>query len=152
MGLRAGRLCSANINTGTYSTPVWAALTRISNVKRGQSRGTTQRKYRGAKNAKNVQGMRVYTFSFTYVARDAGETDANFVLLQASFDNETLMDLSFLDKAAGTGAKGVRGPFVVTKLDRNEDDEDAVSYDVEVSEIDADQTGVLWEVDNFTMP
>ncbi len=151
MGMKAGRYCSANVNTGTYGTPVWGVLSRISNVKRGQSRGTSEKRYRGAKNVKTVTGMKKYTFAFQYVSKDAGETDSVFALLQASLITTRKWTLAFLDKAAGTGAKGVRGPFVVTKLDRNEDDEDAVTYDVEVSEVDAEQTGTLWEVDNYTM-
>lgn len=149
--MRAGRQCTANLNTGTYAVPVWSPLGRITSPKRAQSRGSSERMYRGADNKKTVLGYKSYGFAFTYIPKDIDLTDAILVALQASFDSGTVMDIALLDRTAAVDATGVRGPFVVQQFDRNEDDEDAVVYDVVLVEVDAEQTGALWETENYTI-
>ncbi len=146
--MRVGRTASANLNTGTFGTPVWSKMGRISSPKRTQGRSANARTYRDAKNKKNVVGMREYGYTFTYVLKNLGDTDAIMVLLQASFDTESVLDVAILDKAAATGAKGIRGPFVVTQLDLSEDDEDAVTAEVTIVEVEDTTIG---ECDNYTV-
>jgi hypothetical protein len=94
--------------------------------------------YRESPNGKNVTGVKDIGLSFTYVVRGATATDAVLTALMASFNNDTVMDIAALDRPAGTGAKGIRGPFVVSQLNKNEDDEDAVAYDVTLVEVEDD--------------
>lgn len=149
--MRLGSKCSANINTGTYALPVWSPMGRISSPKRSQSRTANERVYREAENKKSILGKKAYGFSFTYIPKDVDLTDAILDELQDSFDNGTTLDIAILDRPAAAGAIGIRGPWQVSQLDRNEDDEDAVSYDVVIVEVDEEQSGALWEVDNYTM-
>lgn len=146
--MRAGRTCSANYNTGTFGIPVWTKLGRISSPKRTQGRAANGRTYRDAANKQNVLGVKEYGYSFTYIVGNLADTDTVLDALQDSFDNETVLDIAILDRAAGTGAKGIRGPFQVSQLDRMEDDEDAVTYDVTIVEVEDSTIG---EVDNYTI-
>jgi len=143
-----GSKCSANINTGTFGTPVWSAIGRLSSPKRTQTRAANARTYRAATTKKNILGLKEYGFSFTYVVKGIADSDAILVLLQESFDDETALDIALLDRPAGTGAKGIRGPFQVSQFDRNEDDEDAVTYEVTVVEVEDSAIG---ECDNYTI-
>jgi hypothetical protein len=146
--MRAGRHCTANLNTGTTAVPVWAAMGRISSPKRTQARAANGRTYRAAANKQNVLGVKEYGFSFTYLVKNLDSEDAILAALQDSFDNETVLDIAILDRAAGAGATGIRGPWQVSQLDRSEDDEDAITYDVTIVEVEDDDIG---EVDNYTI-
>ena len=77
------------------------------------------------------------------------DTDAILTKLQESFDTETVLDISILDRPSATGAKGIRGPFQVSQLDLSEDDEDAVTAEVTIVEVEDTTIG---EVENFTVP
>ena len=159
--MSAGRRRAAYITTGTSATPVWAQMTRISDVKRPKSRGTSDRKYRGAANVKTVTGYIKYGFTFKYHLKGPRlSSDAILTLLEASLQDETMMDVIFLDQritqptgtfTAGATAKGVRGPVVCVKLDLDEADEDGNSYDVELVEIEDEQASVLTEVAAFSI-
>jgi hypothetical protein len=147
--MRVGRTASANLNTGTFATPVWSKMGRISSPKRTQGRAANGRTYRDAKNKKNVLGMREYGYTFTYVLKNLTDSDAILTKLQESFDTETVLDISILDRPSATGAKGIRGPFQVSQLDLSEDDEDAVIAEVTIVEVEDTTIG---EVENFTVP
>lgn len=149
--MQVGRNCTLNYNTGTYSTPVWTAMGRVSSPKINQARPTSRKVYREAPNSKNVTGVKDIGFSFTYVCKGKSATDAVLTALLASFNSETVMDVAALDGTATTGAKGIRGPFVVTQMNRNEDDEDAVSYDVTLSEVE-DDVNANFNAASFTVP
>jgi hypothetical protein len=147
--MRAGRTASCNINTGTFGTPIWSACGRISSPKRTQTRAANARTYRAATTKKNVLGLKEYGYTFTYVCKAASATDTILAAFQDSYDDEEVLDLAILDRAAVSGAKGIRGPFQVSQLDLSEDDEDAVSYEITVVEVEDETIG---ECDNFTVP
>jgi hypothetical protein len=115
--------------------------------------------YRGAKNKKKVTGYMEYGVTFKYQVKKAGLADTVLAKLEDSFLNETVIDCIWLNQpltaptgsaAIGTAAKGVRGPFVVSKFDLDEADEDGVSYDVELVEVDHEESGNLVEVAAFS--
>lgn len=143
---------------GTYATPTWVRGFRVHNVKRPASRNASNRMFRGLTTVLAIGGYKVYAFTFTYIPA-APESplyaaDLVFASLEASFESETPMDCLFLNQdVATTGAKGVRAPLQCFKFDRNEDDEDNVSYDVELRPVEADDgSGGLLEVEPFTVP
>lgn len=137
--MQAGRTCTLNYNTATYALPTWVALGRASSPSRSQGRPTSRKVYRDATTSKNVTGFLDYEISFQYVQKDAGASDTVFAALLASLVSGTAMDICMLDGAAATsGSTGIRGPFVVSQLDKSEDDEDAVIYDVTLVEIEDD--------------
>jgi hypothetical protein len=156
----AGRKCVAYLNTGTFASPVWTALNRITDVKSPQSRGSSDRMYRGAKNKKKVLGYLEYSFAFKYQVKKAGVADTLFDKLEDSNRNEVVLDVFFANQpltaptgstAIGTAAKGLRGPVVVEKFDRDEADEDGVSYDVNLVEVDHEESGALVEIAAFSV-
>jgi hypothetical protein len=138
--MQPGRTCSINYNTGTHGSPTWVAIGRASSPSRTQSRPTSRRTYRSAPTSRNVTGVMDYEISFTYVQSAAAGLAADTVLtaLLASFTAGTVMDIAMLSgPAATTGSTGIRGPFVVSEITKNEDDEDAVAYDVTLVEVDS---------------
>lgn len=136
--MQVGRNCTLNYNTGTYASPTWTALGRVSSPKLNQARPTSRKVYRESVNSKNVTGVKDIGFTFTYIVKGTAATDAVLTALLASFHSETVMDIAALDRPAASGAKGIRGPFVVSQINKNEDDEDAVSYDVTLVEVEDD--------------
>lgn len=156
--MSAGKTCFAYVNIGgTFAVPTWVEMKRISNVQRPKSRSKSDRMFRGAKSKKKVGGYLEYGFSFTYVPAKAGSAaaTADTVLdaLEDSLDNETPLDVCFMDQAIGvSGSKGVRGAMQCFKADRKEDDEDSISYEIELDEVeDEDGVGDLRELGAYTI-
>lgn len=140
MTAQAGRKRAAYYNSGTYASPTWIHLARISDVNRPQSRSTSDRMYRGAVNKKKVTGYKEHSFTFKYHVKKAGTADTVLDKLQDSFDNDTVIDVCFMNGKFDTGTTrtGVRGPVVVSKFDISEADEEGVTYDVELVEVEDD--------------
>lgn len=155
--MSAGRTCKAYVNIGgTFTTPTWVEMKRISNVKRPKSRSKSDRMFRGANFKFGVGGYKECGFSFTYVPAKAGSAaataDTVITALEGSLDSETVLDVLFLDRPVATvGAKGIRASVQCFKFDRNEDDESTISIDVELNLVeDEDAGGVLREPVAFT--
>ncbi len=154
--MKPGRTCTLNYNAGTYAAPTWTHIARVSSPKQTRGRPATRRTYRSHVNSKNVLGMIDAGITFTYVCRASG-TDTVLTSLMTSLNSDTNMDIAMLDGPAATGATGIRGQFKVSQMDRNEDDEDAVSYDVTLVEVEAsaaDETtaGGPINATSFTVP
>lgn len=153
--MTTGRTCKAYVNIGgTLAAPTWVEMKRISNVSRPRNRPTSDRMYRGAKNKKKVTGYLENGFSFTYIPAKAGSAaetaDTVITALEGSLISETVLDVCFMDRAVTGAAKGVRGYVQVAKFDRKEDDEDSISYDVELIEVEEyDDSGDLVEIAAF---
>ena len=147
--MQAGRTCTINYNSGTYASPTWVAIGRASSPSRTQGRPTSRKTYRSATTSKNVTGLLDYEISGQYVQGAAGAADTVLDDLIDSLQNDTALDICMLDGPAATvGSAGIRGPFVVSQLDKSEDDEDAVVYDFTLVEVySADQ-----ETDNYEIP
>lgn len=152
--MSSGRLCAAYYNSATYATPTWVLIGRISDVSRSRSRATSDRMYRSAKTKKKVTGYMEYGFSFKYHCKKAGGTDTVLDKLEDSFLNETVLDVAFLNGkiAAGTTRTGERGPVVVSKMDRTESDEEGVTYDIELVEVEDEQpAGTAFEFGAYSV-
>jgi hypothetical protein len=144
--MTAGRTCKAFVQIGgTFATPTWVEMRRISNVQRPKSRGTSDRMFRGARHKFKVAGYLEYGWTFTYTPAKAGSAaataDTVLTALENSLENETVLDVIFIDRALVTGAKGVRASVQCTKMDRKEDDEDSVTFDVELVLVEDEDTG-----------
>lgn len=155
--MTTGRSCKAYVNIGgTLTTPTWVEMKRITNVNRPKSRSTSDRMFRGAKTKKKVTGYIEYGFSFDYIPAKAGSgaatADTVIGALEASLENDTPIDAAFMDRAIATsGAKGVRGPMQVTKMDRKEEDENSIVFSVELVEVEGeDGSGNLLEIAPYT--
>lgn len=140
--------CKTYVNTGTYGSPTWSLMDRITSPKLKQQRGANARTIRGKKNKTSVLGKREYGISFTYTPSSVGASDAVLTKLQDSYTNRTVMDIAMMDRAIATsGSTGIRGPYVVQQFDRSEDDEDAVVYDVVLVEV---EDSTIPETDTYT--
>lgn len=155
----AGRRAVGYYNSGTFASPTWVEFKRISDVKLPRSRSTSDRMFRGAKNKKKVAGYLDFGVTFKYHIKKAGSTDTVAAKLQDSFINETVLDCIWVDQPLiapvgssliGTSSNGFRGPYFVSKFDRDEADEDGMTYDVELSEADDEQSGNVFETIAFT--
>lgn len=159
--MTAGRIRRAFVNIGTMpgaiASPVWAEMRRISDVKISRGRSTSDRMFRGAKNKKKVTGYMENGVTFKYNPARAGSQqaagDAVITKLEASLYDDLILDVCFMDhRGVGSGAKGKRGPMLVSKMDEDEADESAISYDIELVEAeDEDGAGNLREFGNYTI-
>ncbi len=156
----AGRLNALYFNTGTYATPVWAYVDRISDVKRPSSRPKSTRKYRGLKSTKNVAGYKDHAINFKYEVKPVALSHAVFALMEESYEDEASLDLIMVNSKlilpagnplVGEDAVGIRGFFQVFKFDRDEADEDGTTYDVELAEVYEEVSGVVKEVEAFSL-
>lgn len=141
MSAQAGRKRAVYYRSGgTFASPTWTYVGRISDVQRGRERATNDRMYRGAKNVKSITGYMKRSFSFKYHVKAAGATDTILDALEDSFLNDTVLDVCFMNGKFDTGTTrtGERGPVVVSKCDISESDEDGVTYDVELVEVEDD--------------
>lgn len=130
--MKPGRTCTVNYNTGTYASPTWTHIGRLSSPKINEGRPATRRTYRGSTNSKNVVGMLDVGVTFTYIVSQT--TDTVLAAILAALRAGTVLDIALLDKAAGATATGIRGPFLVSAANRSEDDEDAVVYEITLVE------------------
>lgn len=141
--MQPGRTCSINYNSATYGSPTWVVIGRASSPSRTRGRPTSRKTYRSATTSKNVTGLIDNEITFQYVQGpdNSAAGDTVYAALLASLVSGTVLDIAMLDRpAATTGATGIRGPFVVSQLDKSEDDEDAVVFDVTLVEVfSADQ-------------
>lgn len=140
MTVAAGRLRVASYNSATFASPTWVTFARITDVQRTRSRSTSDRMYRGAQNKKKITGYMERGFTFKYAIKKAGGTDTVADKLEDSYTNGTILDVCFMNGAmtSGTTRTGERGPVVVSKLDISEADEEGVTYDVELVEVEDD--------------
>lgn len=132
-------------STGTYASPTWSEIKRIGDVTVGGEKATSDLAIRETPNDKSSFGGMKFPISFTYYKRRA-VADTVFAALLASFMNNTTMDIAAMDQAIATvGATGLRGPYVVSKLERAEPVNDSVVYNVELLECEeVDSTTPLY--------
>ena len=140
----AGKDYPAFVNTATttpYATPTWTRLCRISDLQISRSKGVNDSSFHCSPNKKAIIGYKKNSVTFKYTEKKVsatGVSDTTFEALEDSYENDTVLDCCFMNGTltAGTTRQGYRGPMVVTKLDRASGDEDAVTYDVEMHEVE----------------
>jgi hypothetical protein len=148
--MSAGKDYPVYVNEGTYSTPDWTRLCRISDVNISRSKGVNDVMMHCSPNKKAIIGYKKNSVTFKYLEKKVGATgvsDAVFDLLEDSYENDTVLDMAFMNGllSSGTTRQGYRGPMIITKLDRSQADEEGVSYDVEAHEVEDEQGGNIWD-------
>ncbi len=117
--MSAGRLRALYYNSASFACAYLGPDESYQRRENRREKGTSDRKYRGAKTVKSVTGYLKYGISFKYFVKKAtpAVTDTLADKLEDSFLNDTIIDLAALNAAiaSGTTRKGIRGPFVVTK-------------------------------------
>lgn len=135
------------INTGTYALPVWTQIKRLEDVDMPDERSVGEIKTKESDDVKVIPGPRTRSVAFKYRLKRG--TDAVFTALKTAYDGKTVIDYMALDQAATVdGAKGIRGPFYVTKFSESRPYENAVEVDVElrVADVNVPLGTTPWEV------
>lgn len=150
-GTDTGGAMYLGYNSGTYGLPTHVQIKKIGDVTIPAERATSDKDTRETPNTKTALGnLKFSPIAFSYYKRVG--TDTVFAKLQASFLNGDKLDIFALDQAPATvGATGWRGPYRVSKLSKNEPVNDAIQYDVELSEIDHEESGAAVYTDAFTV-
>ena len=84
----------------------------------------------------NVGTLREATASFQMI-KFKGDTDAKTILDNFLSNTGSLLGAAFLDASTDEGGEGIVGEWSVTSCNRGEALEDAVTYDVELSLVQA---------------
>ncbi len=136
-GRKAGGKKKLYMNpAGTYASPTWVLMAKVGDVDITMGKATGDIDTRETPNTKTIGGNKKIGFAFNYFRVD-GQTDAVFNALEASYYDDTPIDMASMEVAIATaGAKGIRGPFMVSKFDRKEPVNEAVRYEVELVETD----------------
>jgi hypothetical protein len=150
---QSGKDCKGFVNTGTFASKTWVEIRRGTEFKIPQSRGSSDFRMRGNVGVVTTVGYIARSVTFKYHRKAPGQTDTVFAALQTAFLAGANIECAFMDRPIATvGATGVAGFFVITKFDRNEDDEDNVNVDVEMKPADHEESGTPVEVAPFTTP
>ena len=143
MSFHVGRLAKLYLNTGTYGSPVWTEICRVSDVTIGQSKNTATVVTRCSSNQKTVLGSKVFQITFNYL--EVLGADTILAALRTSYHADTpaaaKLDVVATNLPIATaGATGIRGMFAVTNFERTEGADDVVSRAVTLDEIDWQET------------
>lgn len=124
-----------------YATPEWTRICRVSDVNVDRTKGVNDSSFHCSPNKKAIIGYKKNSITFKYTEKKVsatGVSDSVFDILEDSFENDTILDICAMNGllSAGTTRQGERGPMVVTKLSQSRADEEAVTYDVEMHEVE----------------
>lgn len=128
---------TASAGAGTHTTPVWVLIDRVGDVNRTGAKNQTEVNMRASETTIVVYGNKSREITFTYYKK-AG-IDAVFNVLEASFENDTVLDIAMMEGPIATaGTQGVRGPFICAQLDKSEPIDGVDTYDVTLQFADAE--------------
>lgn len=147
-GVQAGRdnklyyndtAATASGGAGNYTTPVWVLIDRVGDVNRAGTKSTTEVDMRASETTIVVYGNKSREITFTYYKR-VGTTDSVFDVLEDSFENNTVLDIAMMEGAIATsGTQGVRGPFIVSQMDKSEPIAGVDAFECSMQFADAEQ-------------
>jgi hypothetical protein len=148
--MTVGKNYPVYVNDGTYSSPEWVRLCRISEVSISRSKSTNDVMLHCSTSKKKAIGYKENSVTMKYTVKKTtatGVTDTVFDMISDSFENDTVLDMAFMNGTltASTTRQGYRGPMICTKLDRSQADEEAVTYDLEFAEVEDEQSGNIWD-------
>ena len=126
--------CKAYRNTATWATPTWVEVDNIRDVNITHDVNMAEFKTRGNSTIRNKETttVRGVTFQMEHDPATAAN-DANFEALSDAIYAGTEIEMAFMNGAIATSDnQGVRGVWLVKKMDVAEPLEDAQLYDVEL--------------------
>lgn len=128
MGAKAGIEMKLYRNTGTAEAPQWSEMLNTRDVNLDFSKGEADVSNRGSGGWKSYKGtLKDFVAEFGMVYDPADET---FQAVEASFLNNTTMDLAFADgDITVNGTKVIRDQCEIFGFKRSEGMEEAVIYD-----------------------
>lgn len=138
-----GRLSKLYFNTGTFLAPVWLECKKIADVDIEDGSATSDHDTRESGNTKTVVGNSKFGIKFEYSVM-RGVVDPVLAKIKDSRRAGDILDTLALDGPVGAGGEGIRGPFLVTSMNKKEPVNDQETYSIELAEgYDYDDAGVL---------
>lgn len=142
MAKKVGLSCYIYINTGTYGTPVWAAIDLAKDVTLSLESGEADASTRASVWREYLQTLKDAGIELEMVADSA---DSNFTLLKDAFFNDTSVDILALDGTSATvGAQGLRMISAVTAFSRAEPLEDTVTISATIKPTPNSDASPAW--------
>lgn len=156
MSFHVGRLAKLYYNSGTYGTPTWTEIKRVSDVNINLTKNTGSVTTRESPNQKTVVGAKVFQITATYHEKIATDTVLAAILDSYYADSPTdtggTMELAAMNQAiATTGSTGIRGFFAVNDATRGEPVGDSVNRNIVWDEIDHEESSAVVDVDEYTI-
>lgn len=138
MRAKTGGQCSMYRSTGSDASPVWVLVASVEDVAiSGMERSLAEIKRRSSQFVTTL-GALIGPIKVTF-KHWFGIDSTNFTALQSCFFGGNIEEWAILDDlVTTTGSQGLRIPMVVSQFNINENIEDAVSVDVEL-------TSAYWE-------
>ncbi len=139
-GVQPGRKNKLYYNSATYASPTWVEIARVGDVNRTGTKASTEVNMRASDTTIVVYGNKSREITFTYYKiKGSGTADPVFTKLSDSYENDTVLDIAMMEGPIATvGQFGVRGPFVVSQLDKAEPIDGVDTYDVTLQFADAE--------------
>ncbi len=130
MDRNLGRDCQALLNTGSFGTPTFSEMTFVNDPQETAQRPTAEVRGRGEDLAVERPGAKRGGYTFQTINLPS---NSDFTALRDAYDNGTTVLIWFADgDPATSGTTGIHAEWYVTQFQRNEPDENGVSYAVEV--------------------
>ncbi len=139
-GAIPGHLAFEYLNlAATFEAPAWTRISRVEDVDLPDERSSTDVKLKGSDFVKAVSGPRTTSIAFKYKKKLSA--DPIYDELLAAFEDSSLcVDYAAIDQdITVVGAKGFRGPYIVTKFSESRPYEGIVEIDVELKMADAER-------------
>ncbi|MCC9655287.1 hypothetical protein [Rhodopirellula halodulae] len=155
MSFHPGRLAKLYYNSGTYASPTWVEIVRVSDVNVNMTKNTGSVTTRESPDQKTVIGSKIFQLTATYHEKIAADSvlDAILTSYMADTPDDTggKMDMAAMNQDIETsGSTGVRGQFAVTELSRAEPVNDSVTRSVTWEEVDHEESDSVVDVVEFT--
>lgn len=116
-------------NSGTHATPTWVLLDDVIDLSQELGGNLVDIKSRASNWMATLYGMLKAGATFTFLHRKG--TDANRAILLAIITGRTPKEFAFMDQAiATTGAIGLRSYMNLENMNRSEEIEGGLAYDV----------------------
>src|SRR5258708_2274482 len=115
--IKLGKNATLNRNTGSFGSPVWVVIGNVRDLKAPASKKEAESSIRGAGGFVLSQGTLIQLGVEFNMNHDPA--DADWLALQASFLNLTVIELLVHDRPTG-GGQGWRASFEVQKFDEGQ--------------------------------
>jgi asparagine synthetase A len=149
---KTGRQAKSYYNTGSHASPVWVEMKRIVNLTQPFSKGEAELKDRESDFAKVLGGLKTIGLKFTYHERHS-TNDTVFAALWDSWFNDTAVEFAAMNGAINVaGNKGYRAFLMVTEMERGEELEGVIEWDVTLKLTEHEEAGATVEPDRYTVP
>jgi len=143
MAKKVGLSCELSYNTGTYASPVWAAIDNARDVTLSLEAGEADASTRGSGGwRETIQSLKDGSVEFELAADSA---DTAFTAIKDAYFDGTNIEVLVLDGPSATaGSQGLRATMAVSSFSRSEPLEDTVTVSVTLKPTPNDDASPTW--------